>query len=86
MRRRKCVDHVIEALGVSERKACRALGQPRSSQRYQAVAASAEEALTADIIELGSQYGRYGYRRITAMLRRLGWKVNHKAGGADLEA
>ena len=78
MRRRKCVDHVIEALGVSERKACRALRQPRSSQRYQAVAASAEEALTADIIELGSQYGRYGYRRITAMLRRLGWKVNHK--------
>ena len=72
------MDHVIEALGVSERKACRALGQPRSSQRYQAVPASAEEALTADIIELGSQYGRYGYRRITAMLRRLGWKVNHK--------
>ncbi len=72
------MDHVIEALGVSERKACRALGQPRSSQRYQAVPASAEEALTADIIELASQYGRYGYRRITAMLRRLGWKVNHK--------
>ena len=54
MRRRKCVDHVIEALGVSERKACRALGQPRSSQRYQAVAASAEEALTADIIGWGA--------------------------------
>ena len=72
------MDHVIEALGVSERKACRALGQPRSSQRYQAVPVSDEDALTADIIELASQYGRYGYRRITAMLRRLGWKVNHK--------
>ena len=72
------MDHVIEALGVSERKACRALGQPRSSHRYQAVAASDEDALTADVIELASQYGRYGYRRITAMLRRLGWKVTHK--------
>jgi len=77
-RRRNCVDHVIEALGVSERKACRALGQPRSSHRYQAVAASDEDALTADVIELASQYGRYGYRRITVMLRRLGWKVTHR--------
>ena len=50
----------------------------RSSQRYQAVPASDEDALTADIIGLASQYGRYGYRRITAMLRRMGWKVNHK--------
>ncbi len=30
------------------------------------------------MIDLASQYGRYGYRRITAMLRRKGWKVNHK--------
>jgi len=37
-----------------------------------------EEALTADIIELASQYGRYGYRRITALLREAGWSVNHK--------
>jgi len=37
-----------------------------------------EEALTADIIELASQYGRYGYRRITALLREAGWAVNVK--------
>jgi putative transposase len=37
-----------------------------------------EEALTADIIALASQYGRYGYRRITALLRDAGWVVNVK--------
>ena len=37
-----------------------------------------EDALTADIIALASQYGRYGYRRITALLREAGWAVNVK--------
>ena len=37
-----------------------------------------EEALTADIVALASQYGRYGYRRITALLREAGWAVNVK--------
>ena len=37
-----------------------------------------EEALTADIIEFARQYGRYGYRRITALLRASGWMVNRK--------
>jgi len=37
-----------------------------------------EAALTADIIELARQYGRYGYRRITALLRTAGWAVNKK--------
>ena len=40
--------------------------------------ASDEPRLVARIIELATQYGRYGYRRITAMLRREGWGVNHK--------
>ena len=63
---------------VSERRACRVLGQPRTTQRYAAVARSDEDALTAAIICLASQYGRYGYRRITALLRTEGWHVNHK--------
>ena len=54
------------------------LDQPRRTQRYQAVVASDEDALTAAIIRLASQYGRYGYRRITALLRAEGWHVNHK--------
>jgi transposase InsO family protein len=32
----------------------------------------------ADIIELARQYGRYGYRKITALLREAGWRVNAK--------
>jgi transposase InsO family protein len=63
---------------VSERRACRVLGQPRTTQRYAANARSDEDALTASIIRLASQYGRYGYRRITALLRAEGWHVNHK--------
>jgi putative transposase len=37
-----------------------------------------EEALTADIIALAREYGRYGYRKITALLRSAGWVVNAK--------
>lgn len=63
---------------VSERFACKALGQHRSTQRKKPEGRSDEEALTADIIRLASRYGRYGYRRITAMLRSEGWTVNAK--------
>lgn len=54
------------------------LGQSRTSQRYRAITAADEGPLTAAIIRLASQYGRYGYRRITALLRAEGWSVNHK--------
>jgi putative transposase len=37
-----------------------------------------EDPLTVRVCELASQYGRYGYRRVTALLRSEGWKVNHK--------
>ena len=65
-------------LDVSERRVCRVLGQPRSTQRYNKSVADDEEILTARILALASQYGRYGYRRITAMLRQEGRQVNHK--------
>ena len=63
---------------MSERFACRVLGQHRSTQRKVAVLAEDEAALTGAIVALALQYGRYGYRRITAMLRRDGWTVNVK--------
>jgi putative transposase len=63
---------------VSERFACRVLGQHRSTQRKCAVVAEDEATLTAAIVALALQYGRYGYRRITAMLRRDGWTINVK--------
>ena len=37
-----------------------------------------EARLGARLIEFATQYGRYGYRRITALLRGEGWRVNHK--------
>jgi transposase InsO family protein len=68
----------VETFGVSERFACRVLGQHRSTQRKIARTPDDEAALSADIIALAAQYGRYGYRRITALLRAAGWVVNVK--------
>lgn len=70
------MDHVVAEYGVSERFACRVLGQHRSTQRKKPTRPDDEAALTADITALAIQYGRYGYRRITAMLRERGWKVD----------
>ncbi len=65
-------------LGVSERLACRVLGQHRSTQRKVPAGRSDDVALTSDIIALATEYGRYGYRRITALLWAAGWVVNVK--------
>ena len=65
-------------LSVSERRACAALGQHRSTQRKLPHGRDDESRLTADIIELARQYGRYGYRKIAELLRRAGWLVNDK--------
>mgnify|MGYP003586312220 CR=1 FL=1 len=54
------------------------LGQHRSTQRKAPCGADDEAALTEDIIALARQYGRYGYRRVTALLRDAGWHVNRK--------
>ncbi len=77
-RRRACIEHVERELGVSERKACAVLGQHRSTQRKAPRAPDDEARLTADIVELARRFGRYGYRRITALLRDAGWAVDRK--------
>ena len=77
-RRRQCIDHAVMKFGVSERLACRVLGQHRSTQRKMPRGRVDDAALTADIVELATQYGRYGYRRITALLQEAGWLVNLK--------
>ncbi len=69
---------VCICLGVSERRACRLMGQVRTSQRYIPEVKSEEERLSAEIVNLATRYGRYGYRRITALLRQEGFRVNHK--------
>ena len=65
-------------MDVSERRACLVIGQHRSTQRKRPKGRPDEDALTSSIIRLAEQYGRYGYRRITALLRAEGWHVNPK--------
>jgi transposase InsO family protein len=63
---------------VSERRVCRVVGQARSTQRQEVKILEGETHLRERIIGLACEYGRYGYRRITGLLRNEGWRVNHK--------
>jgi len=76
--RGKIIIQVQDKLGVSQRRACTVLNQARKTQRRILHIKDEEERLVQRIIKLATQYGRYGYRRITAMLRQEGWQVNHK--------
>ena len=72
-RRRNCIDFVLRKFGVCERSACRVLHQHRSTYRYVSKSGYDEDRLVQGMIELARQYGRYGYRRIAAMLRDTEW-------------
>lgn len=61
---------------MSERHACLVIGQHRSTQRRPGKDAGDERLLTAAIIQLAKQYGRYGYRRIHGLLRQAGWDIS----------
>lgn len=62
-------------LQVSERRACRAIGQVRSGDRYRPRWDQSQERVRERIIALAKEYGRYGYRTVTDLLRREGWDV-----------
>lgn len=64
---------------MSERRACKLIGQPRTTQRYEAKSNEEKEKLRSRVIELATQYGRYGYRQITFMLNNEGWKIGRDA-------
>lgn len=68
----------MQLYGISQRRACVILGAHRTTIRHHGRCAGDEDRLRSDIIRLSSRYGRYGYRRITAMLHAEGWRVNHK--------
>jgi putative transposase len=74
------VNYVLEKLPVSQRRACKVLDQARMTQRRQLLPPSDDKQLTEDIIALATKFGRYGYRRITALLNNseMSWGVNHK--------
>jgi transposase InsO family protein len=70
--------HVVRELKVSERRACKAIGQCRSTQRNELLVTPEEQRLTKRITDIADQFGRYGYRRVAAILRQEGWDVNVK--------
>ena len=63
---------------MSQRRACRVLDQPRTTQRYRASLDEEEQRLTHRLLELVRAHPRFGYRRMTALLRREGWRINRK--------
>jgi putative transposase len=69
---------VRRVLDVSERRACRVLGQVRSTQRYESVKPDKDAALVSRMGALRTERKRFGYRRIWALLAREGWRVNLK--------
>ncbi|MBM4059411.1 MAG: transposase family protein, partial [Planctomycetes bacterium] len=78
--RRQTIEHVRDTLGrdlVTERGACRVLGQARNTQRRKACVADDEPQLVERIVWIATEYGRYDDRRITALLRAEGWWMNH---------
>lgn len=77
-KRRAAIVYAATELNSSERRACRVIGQYRSTQRYEVKRLPDEDNLTIRIIDLACKYGRYGYRRITALLNAEGHAVNHK--------
>lgn len=86
-RRRIAVRHAQDK-GRSERQACRLVGQPRGTRRYQPTQGNDEDRVTQAIITLACQYGGFGYRRITVLLQKAGWNVgktrsNASGGGKD---
>jgi transposase InsO family protein len=70
--------HTRTVFPISERRACQLVGQCRATQQYVPKRPDDEEALRQWIVSLAREYGRYGYRRITALLRHEGWRVNPK--------
>ncbi len=69
---------ICDRLDVSERWACRVVGQHRSTQRREPIRAGDDQALRAVLREIAGQRPRWGYRRAHARLCELGWVVNRK--------
>ena len=81
--RRRVVERVVERLQVSERRACRVLGQHRSAQRYETRQSDLSQAVIERTIALACDYGRYGYRRITERsVVRAGWSTTRGLRGS----
>lgn len=77
-RKREAVTHVRQNLGTSERRACKSLGQPRSTQRYHGRRRESDAGLVRAMRRIAAKEPRAGYRSVARYLRREGWVVNDK--------
>lgn len=77
-RRRAAVGHLQRRFKVSERRACRVVGQVRSTQRYAAVPGDFETRLVKEMHAHAEAHPRWGYRRVHALLVADDWDVNRK--------
>jgi putative transposase len=67
-----------DRLGLSERRACRIVGQHRSTQRHQAMVAGDDQALRRELRQISRKRPRWGYRRAHRLLLEQGWRLNRK--------
>ena len=70
--------HVRQRLATTQRRTCKVIGLARSTHLYKAVSKDRDDLLRLALIRLAKKYGRYGYRKIAALLRIEGWPVNYK--------
>jgi len=76
--KRYAVQHLVAEEDYSQRRACQLVGISRSSARYSPKPRSGETAFKEQVRQLANRHPNYGYRRITAILRREGSPINHK--------
>ena len=72
------MEHVQRHMKASQRRVCKTLGQPRATQRGRSIRPDRDKPLVSKLRRLARRYPRYGYRMITALVRREGWLVNRK--------
>jgi len=77
-RRREAVERTQRTLEVSQRRACKVVGQPRGTQRYRPRQPDRDRVLVQRMLQWVRHHPRYGYRRIWALLRSEGFGVNRK--------
>lgn len=75
-RKRRAVKELEASFDVSERRACRVIEQPRSTQRYESSPRDDEAGIIKRMRELSRRRPRFGYRRISALLRAEGWRAS----------
>ncbi len=69
---------LIDRFEASERRACKIVGLYRATRRYETKEDVMNKVITPKIVQYASEYGRYGYKRVTALVRAEGFLINHK--------